>query len=127
MVDKNKPFTWRPYKKSLCKECLATCCTMPLEVQIEDLVGLRVVDAGDVGEGTKKDLQRVSKLLKKRGIIKSYRDSTGLFLMESKPNGDCQFLDSNRLCSVYDRRPGVCRKFPESMGLRLGFCPFLKK
>lgn len=127
MVDKNKPSSWRPYKKSLCLDCWATCCTMPLEVRLEDLVRLEMVSAEEVFEISKKDIQKIAKRLQRQGLVKSYRESTGLFLLESLPNGDCRFLDQDRRCKVYDKRPGVCRQFPETMGLRLRFCPYLKK
>lgn len=123
--DKNKPSTWRSYKASLCSSCYATCCTMPLEVRYEDLVTMGFVPAEE--ELTKKKIQQTLKQLQKLGIVKTYRSGTGLFLMNSKPNGDCQFLDEERRCSIYQNRPEVCRKFPEAIGLRWGFCPYQKK
>ncbi len=37
----------------------------------------------------------------------------------------CMFLDQKkRQCTVYDARPGVCRKYPESA--RCGYYEFLK-
>lgn len=127
MVDKNKPSSWRPYRKALCRDCRATCCTMPLEVKLEDLIRLGLVDPGEGDPESRKDVQRIAKRLLKEKWIRSYRESSGLFLMEARANGDCRFLDEERHCQVYDRRPGVCRQFPETMGLRLGFCPYLKK
>lgn len=123
--DKNKPSTWRSYKASLCSSCCATCCTMPLEVHYEDLVTMGLVIAEE--ELTKKKIQQTVKQLQKQRIVKTYRSGTGLFLMNSKTNGDCQFLDEKRLCSIYPNRPQVCRKFPETIGLRWGFCPYQKK
>ncbi len=127
MVDKNKPGSWRPYRISNCKDCIATCCTMPLEVRIHDLVRLGLVTDDEVGEGSKKEIQKIAKRLLKEGLVKNYREGTGLFLMMSRPNGDCQFLNKERLCIVYDKRPDVCRKFPDQIGLRLGYCPYIKK
>lgn len=100
---------------------------MPLEVRIEDLIRMELVEAGEVGEGSKKEIQKIAKRLIKSGDVKTYRESTGLFLMVSRPNGDCGYLDRERQCRIYDKRPNVCRQFPESMGLRMGYCPFLKK
>lgn len=125
--DKDKPFSWRPYRASLCKDCMATCCTMPLEIRIDDLIRLGLVNLSLNSEVGKKDLQRIAKDLQRRGLVKSYRDGTGLFLMSARVNGDCLFLDGNRRCTVYENRPEVCRRFPESMGPRLGFCPYIKK
>ena len=100
---------------------------MPLEVRITDLIRLGLVDNIEESSLTKRDLQRIAKNLQKSGVVKSYRESTGLFLMQEKTNGDCRFLNEFRLCDVYEARPNVCRQFPEKMGLRLGFCPFQKK
>ena len=37
----------------------------------------------------------------------------------------CMFLDQDkRRCTVYEARPGVCRKYPDS--LRCGYYEFLK-
>lgn len=100
---------------------------MPLEVRIDDLIRLGLVANIDPETASKRDLQRIAKDLQKSGIVKNYRESTGLFLMQDKLNGDCRYLDEDRLCTAYEKRPSVCRQFPEKMGLRLGFCPFLKK
>ena len=100
---------------------------MPLEVRIEDLIRLELVTPDEVGESTKKDIQKIAKRLQKEKIIRHYRESTGLFLMESLPNGDCRYLNADRSCQMYEKRPNVCRQFPERMGLRIGFCPYLKR
>lgn len=92
---------------------------MLLEVTIEDLVRLGVCSEDEAAGSHKKLFKR----LRKEKIAMSYRDGTGLFMLQSKSNGDCQFLDSNtRLCTVYEKRPGVCRKFP-SIGPRPTYCP----
>lgn len=123
-VDKDKPHTWVRYKKSLCRDCYGTCCTMPVEVFFDDLVRLGVATDDDQFITRGKLVNR----LKKEGLIQSYRESTGKFMLSQKPNGDCWFLDSqSRLCTVYARRPKVCREFPTTMGNRPGFCPVLPK
>jgi uncharacterized protein len=122
MTDKDRPSTWVPYKESLCKSCHADCCAMLLEVTINDLVRLNLCTEDEAAGSHKKLFKR----LRKEKILMSYRDGTGLFMMQSKANGDCQFLDSRtRLCTVYDKRPDVCRKFP-SIGPRPGYCPARK-
>lgn len=126
-TDKNKPFTWRAYKSSLCSSCIATCCTMPLEIEIDDLISMGLAESGEIVDLTKKGVQKLIKRLKAQGLIKSYRESTGLILMESKPNGDCLYLNEQRLCKIYENRPKVCRLFPEKKGLRPGFCPYVRK
>lgn len=95
---------------------------MPVEVRIEDLVRLELVTE-DEAQGSQK---RVFKKLKKAGLVSSFRDGTGLFMLSQKKMSDCIFLDSDtRLCTVYERRPGVCRQFP-SIGPRPGYCPCIK-
>lgn len=119
IVDKDRPSSWIRYRESLCRTCRAECCAMLLEVTIDDLVRLEVCSQ-DEADGSHKKL---FKRLRREKIAMSYREGTGLFMLQSKANGDCQFLDSvTRLCTVYEKRPGVCRKFP-SIGPRPGFCP----
>ena len=45
IVDVDRLDTWSKYKPGLCDSCAANCCTMPLEVQLSDLVRLGLVDA----------------------------------------------------------------------------------
>lgn len=97
---------------------------MPVEVKFADLVRLGVVSADDEFTSRKKLVNR----LKREGIIQSYREVSGNFMLTQKSNDDCLYLDSRtRLCLVYDKRPDVCRNFPVSAGIRPGFCPALKK
>ena len=121
-MNKDEPKTWVRYRSNLCGDCYATCCTMPVEVRAEDLVLLDLCNADDVTENPKK----VFKQLQKEGLVSSYREKTELFMLERKSNGDCIFLDTNRKCTVYEKRPGVCRKFPTEMSRRLGFCPYIR-
>lgn len=123
-VDKDKPQTWIKYKESLCRKCMGTCCTMPVEIKAEDLLRLQIISEDDLNLSRRKLVTR----LRKEGIVQSYRESTQLFMLTQKPNGDCLFLnEKSRLCEVYDLRPNVCRQFPVSMGNRLGFCPMVEK
>jgi Fe-S-cluster containining protein len=97
---------------------------MPVEIRVDDLLRLGEISADDLEIPKKKLAAR----LKKQGLIQSYRESTQLFMLTQKPNGDCYYLDSGtRLCRVYDKRPDVCRRFPTSMGNRLGHCPMIPK
>lgn len=96
---------------------------MPVEVQLSDLVRLEVVSEDEASGSIKK----IAKRLQREGIIVSYRQGTDLFMLTQQANNDCVFLDSKtRLCTVYDKRPDVCRKFPE-IGPRPGWCPQGKK
>ncbi len=96
---------------------------MPVEVKIEDLLRLGKISEDDLQIGKRK----LAKRLKKEKLIQSYRESSQLFMLTQRPNGDCLFLDENsRLCVAYKDRPDVCRKYP-SIGLRPGFCPKIEK
>lgn len=38
----------------------------------------------------------------------------GLWTLNRQTNGDCTYLDSEtRRCTIYERRPGVCRDFEQ--------------
>ena len=91
---------------------------MPVEIKATDLVTLGLATTDDI-EGS---LKKLAQKLKREGFIKNYRSSTELFMLEQVRGRDCIFLDENRLCRVYDKRPEVCRKFPD-VGPRPGFCP----
>lgn len=92
---------------------------MPVEVSLQDLVRAEIIDEGDLDESPK----RIAARLKKEGIVKSFRARSGLFTLTQRANLDCVFLDKNSLCTIYDKRPEVCRQFPTAMGPRPGFCP----
>ena len=120
-VDQDRPSTWVPYRNHYCASCEATCCTMPVEVKLEDLVRLGLAVEGEQSE------KRVAKRLQAEKIVRSYRAATGLFLLAQKNGRDCVFLGKDRLCTVYEKRPGVCRDFPLQVGPRVGYCPSRRK
>jgi len=122
-VDIDRPSTWKSYHKGLCASCWGGCCTMPVEVHLQDLIRLGVVSE-DEAQGS---IKKLAKRLAKEGLISSYRQGTELFMLTQKHGRDCYFLDSRtRLCTVYEKRPDVCRKFP-SIGPRPGWCPATPK
>jgi hypothetical protein len=97
---------------------------MPVEINAFDLIRLGLATQDEVDQSIKK----LSKRLKKEGVITSYRESTDLFMLSQKSNDDCYFLDSKtRLCTVYEKRPGTCRDFPTKVGTRVTYCPYKKK
>lgn len=59
------------------------------------------------------DLVRVAKFLgiKQSELIEKYLrlDEDGDYVVKSSP---CPFLGSDNYCSIYDARPGDCRKYP---------------
>lgn len=94
---------------------------MPLEVCAEDLVRLGVASEDELSAPKK-----MAKRLIREKIVRTYRQATGLYLLEQKNGRDCLFLGSDRKCTVYDKRPNVCRDFPTKIGPRVGFCPYKK-
>lgn len=68
-------------------------------------------------------MKKVAKRLMKEGIIRQFSAKTGVFIVEQRHGRDCIFLgEKDRLCTVYEKRPEVCRTFPK-IGPRPGFCP----
>lgn len=103
----------------MCDGCWAGCCTLPLEVSAFDLIRLGLVTEDEAAAS----LAKVAKRLKNEGVIRSYRANSGLFIIEQRHGRDCIFLgEKDRLCTVYEKRPEVCRQFPK-IGPRPGFCP----
>lgn len=95
---------------------------MPVEVKASDLIRLGVVTEDEI----ERSMKKAAKRLKAEGVISSYRQGTDLFMLTQKANRDCYFMDTKtRLCTVYEKRPDVCRQFP-SIGPRPGFCPVRK-
>lgn len=121
-TDPGKTWTWVKFKPSLCDGCFAGCCTLPVEVTKEDLVRLELISEDEATGSLKKAAGR----LQKARLIQSFRAATGLFTLAQKPNNDCIFLNSKRQCTVYDKRPSVCRDFPTVKSPRIGFCPHQK-
>lgn len=68
---------------------------------------------------------KIARRLIKEGVLQSYNARSELFTLKRHRNHDCVFLDENRLCKIYERRPFVCRSFPQ-YSARPGFCPHQK-
>lgn len=118
------PSTWIKYKRELCSNCLAGCCTLPLEVNLADLIRLDWVTQEEAMLYSPKQI--ASKLLDEKKI-QTFSSKTGVFVVAQRANDDCILLNaSTRLCTVYEKRPTVCREFPK-IGPRPGFCPGIKK
>lgn len=115
--------TWTKFKASLCNDCQATCCTMPVEVRMTDLVRIGVIDEFELEEAPKS----IAKRLAKQGIIEHFNFKNQLFTLARRSNGDCLYLDkASRRCTIYERRPDTCRNHPK-IGPRPGFCAYRKK
>ncbi|CAB5656761.1 YkgJ family cysteine cluster protein [Comamonas aquatica] len=121
IVDVDRLDTWSKYKPGLCDSCAANCCTMPLEVQLPDLVRLGLVDAFEVDNV---DHKLIAKRLLKARLIDHYSPKHNIFTMARRASGDCNFLDaSTRRCTVYERRPETCRLHPKK-GPKPGWCAY---
>lgn len=122
-ADPERLETWARYSSGLCGDCQATCCTMPAEVRIDDLIRLEVVDAFEREE----PLRNIARRLSKEGIIEHFNQKHGIFTLTRLANGDCLYLDrKSRLCTVYAKRPDTCRNHPR-IGPRPGYCAYQTK
>ena len=118
-VDLDKPSTWLLFKPTMCNGCAASCCKMPVDATVPDLVRMGVLSE-DEAQWSARNIAR--KLIQDRVIV-SYRASKMIFTIAQKSNRECVFLgDKTKLCTIYERRPDVCRRFPQ-VGPRPGYCP----
>lgn len=112
--------TWQKYRKGLCDTCHATCCTLPVEVRVSDLVRMALVDEFEA-EG---DLKSIAKRLQKARLIDHFNHKTAIFTLARMANDDCLYLDSHtRRCTIYHQRPETCRNHPQ-IGPKPNFCPY---
>lgn len=122
-ADIDNTATWIKYKKRLCDHCEASCCSLPVEVQAEDLIRMDLMDDFELEE----DLKFVARRLLKQRVIEHYHSRTQTFTLARMANGDCIYLNRRtRRCSIYTSRPDTCRNHPQ-IGPRSGFCAFRKK
>lgn len=115
--------TWARYNKDMCYSCHSTCCTLPVEVRLSDLIRIGVVDAFEKDEPAK----NIAKRLQKDGLIERFNQKSGIFTLTRLSNNDCLYLDrKTRLCTIYDQRPDTCRNHPR-VGPRPGYCAYKPK
>lgn len=115
--------TWIKYNKSMCASCVGSCCTLPAEVKVTDLVRMQLLDAFEAEEPAK----GLAKKLKKAGMIDHFNFASETFTLARRANNDCIFLDSaTRRCTIYDKRPDTCRNHP-TIGPRPGHCAYRPK
>ncbi|WP_127475433.1 YkgJ family cysteine cluster protein [Sulfurivermis fontis] len=120
-ADPERLTTWHKYRNGLCDDCRATCCTLPAEVRVTDLIRLGVMDAFEAEE----PLKPIARRLEKAGLIEHFNLRSGLFTLARRANGDCVYLDAaTRRCTVYERRPDTCRNHPR-IGPRPGYCAYI--
>ncbi len=117
-ADLDRLETWVRYRNGLCSDCRATCCTMPVEVRLDDLVRLGVVDEFERGE----PIRLIARRLEKARIIDHFNHKQEVFTLARRASGDCLYLHAQtRRCTVYERRPTTCRQHPQ-IGPRPGHC-----
>ncbi len=120
--DPQNPSQWIPFKKENCNGCWSGCCTLPVEVSAMDLMRLELITEDEAAVSLKK----VAKRLMKEGIIQAFQARSQIFILEQRSGRDCIFLGKDRRCTVYEKRPNVCRSFPK-IGPRPGYCPHSSK
>ena len=107
----------------MCEGCWAGCCTLPVEVSAFDLIRLEVITEDEAASSLKK----VARKLHAEGVIQSFSSKTQMFVLEQRGGRDCIYLGKvDRLCTVYEKRPQVCRSFPK-IGPKPGSCPQILK
>jgi hypothetical protein len=107
----------------MCRDCIAACCSLPVEVAAGDLVRMGLMAECEI-DG---DLRPVARRLIKQGLVDHFHHRTGVFTLARMAGGDCCFLDPRtRLCSIYQQRPDTCRNHPQ-IGPRTGYCAFSPK
>ncbi|HUJ01210.1 MAG TPA: YkgJ family cysteine cluster protein [Usitatibacter sp.] len=115
-MKKTKPFPVPVRVQYRCDKCPAFCCTYS-EIEV-----------------TKRDIERLARRFGLPYGVAEERftkpDAKGKIRMlrhrkDKVFDSACMFLDQEkRRCTVYESRPGVCRKYPDST--RCGYYDFLK-
>jgi len=115
-MKKAKPFPVPVRNYYRCDKCPAYCCTYT-EIEV-----------------TARDIERLAKRFELSYAVAEERftkpDAKGKVRMlrhkkDTIFDSSCMFLDQEkRRCTVYEARPGVCRKYPDST--RCGYYEFLK-
>ncbi|NTV14406.1 MAG: YkgJ family cysteine cluster protein [Desulfobulbaceae bacterium] len=119
-ADLTRTETWSRYRKSLCATCQGSCCRLPVEVRVADLVGMALLDPFEAEE----EPRLLARKLKKAGIIAHFNFKNALFTLAQRANADCLYLDAqSRRCTIYGRRPQTCRNHP-TIGPRPGYCAY---
>jgi len=111
-----KPFPIPVRTNYSCSKCPAFCCTYSdIEVTKHDIERL----ARHFGIEFASAEERFTKLDTSKGVPLLRHRKDRIF------DSACMFLDQEkRRCTVYESRPGVCRKYPDSS--RCGYYEFLK-
>ena len=111
-----KPFPVPVRVTYSCKKCPAYCCTYTdIEVTSRDID--RLAQHHDLSYAQAEERFTKDDDKKRVRLLRHRKDR----IFDSA----CMFLDQEeRRCTVYEARPGVCRKFPDSS--RCGYYDFLR-
>ena len=111
-----KPFPVPVRVQYSCKKCPAFCCTYS-EIEITSRDIERLARHFDLTYAQAEE--RFTKADHKKNIRMLRHKKDRIF------DSACMMLDQKtRRCTVYDARPGVCRKYPDSR--RCGYYDFLR-
>ena len=111
-----KPFPVPVRVSYSCAKCPAYCCTYS-EIQITKRDIERLARHFDLDYATAEERFTKADPKEKFRMLRHRKDKVF--------DSACMFLDQKeRRCTVYDARPGVCRKYPDSS--RCGYYDFLR-
>lgn len=82
-----------PINRELCRSCGSECCDKTTPFTPADIKAIK---------------KSHRKLLRGVKMIPAFSDAV---ILEKQNNQKCVFLDKNKLCSIYDIRPQICRDF----------------
>ncbi len=100
------------------------CCSLPVEARLSDLVRMELVDPFEAEVLAPK---KIAKRLLKAGAIQHFNFKDSKFTLAQRANNDCVYLNpQTRLCTIYEKRPDICRNHPR-IGPRPGFCAYQEK
>ncbi len=123
LVTLSDPNTWIKYKKGMCNRCDASCCKLPVEATLNDLLRMQLIEPFDLDE----PIKAVAKKLSDAKLIDHFNRKRERFTLARRANDDCIFLDQRtRRCTIYAKRPEICRTHPQ-IGPRDNYCAFIEK
>ncbi len=116
--------TWIRYRKGLCDDCNASCCTLPVEVDVEDLVRMGLLS--EFAAQTE-PAKTIAKNLAKQGIVEHFNFKSRIFTLTRLSNSNCLYLDpQSRRCTIYHKRPKTCREHPQ-VGPKPNYCAYIAR
>ena len=74
--------TWAKYSAPMCGSCISSCCTLPVEVKVKDLIRIGLVDEFELGDPPK----NIAKRLQKEGIVERFNSKSEIFTLQRMSN-----------------------------------------